>query len=267
MQFIRPKIFMIAVTEKGPDWNDFLTELGVPDWQSNGAPSFSEELVEASGRLCYKAFQTETIDVSEMNPNLSKVREGNDIYIGNILKSKHGSVIEHPHVSFAILRLTRVATHELVRHRLCNFSQESLRFVRPTSLDAYFPNVFNDLSDGHAIKTRALMRQTFEYLEDIQSQLVDILGMSTVKRAFSDKKKLQSAFRRMMPIGMCTNIVVTSNHRNWRHMIEMSASEHSEEEIKYIFDRIAFKLHLQFPNLYQDMDSDGDSITFENSKI
>ena len=142
------------------------------------------------------------------------------------------------------------------------------------SLNAYFPDVFRNLpnepikesiSDGQGNywnppqTIRGIVEEvfeaTFEELESTQQNLVDILGMDEVKRAFGDKKKLQSAMRRLMPIGMSTGIVVTSNHRNWRHMIQMRTDRHAEEEIRKVFALIAADLQDRYPALYQDMES------------
>ena len=62
------------------------------------------------------------------NPNVSKVRADRREYFANILRSAHGSVLEHANYSFALRNVSRVLTHELVRHRAGSaFSQESLR--------------------------------------------------------------------------------------------------------------------------------------------
>ena len=75
-----------------------------------------------------------------MNPNVTRVRDRNDEYITNILKVKHGSVIEHPMMSFIFADVSRVFTHELVRHRAgVAISQESLRFVRLTDIGMWLP--------------------------------------------------------------------------------------------------------------------------------
>ena len=163
-------------------------------------------------------------------------------------------------------------THEVVRHRLCAFSQESLRFVRPTSLRAYFPDVFKDLPPELASEVSRIFGETFTHLELIQKALVNRLGMDTVKRAFGEKKKLQSAMRRLMPIGMATGIIVTSNHRNWRHMIEMRTSRHAEEEIRLVFGMIAWDLLERHPEIYQDIEivqvrGEPSEYVFTNKKV
>jgi len=147
MKTVIPKVFHLASTKLDPGGTqDFLNFHRISDWKTDAEDS-GEELIEIAGRRCYQSWETETVKVAEKNENLSKVREGNQNYIGNILKVGHGSVLEHSSVTFAFENVSRVFTHEIVRHRLCAFSQESLRFVRPTSLDAYFPEVLADIED------------------------------------------------------------------------------------------------------------------------
>jgi len=263
MQFVSPKVFLIAATKvKDHRVQDWLDHLGASDWRTD-AVTDAELLIELSGRRCYKAFGT------ELNPNISKVRKGNQGYIYNILKSRHDSVLEHAHVTFAIENVTRVFTHEVVRHRLCNFSQESLRFVRPTSLDAYFPGIYTDhLNESSARTVKNLFRRVFEDLEVFQQDLIKICGMDKEGLPFSVKKLLQSANRRLMPIGMSTGIIVTSNHRNWRHLIEMRTAAFAEEEIRIVFGQIAKDLKEMFPSIYQDMIiGDDKAITFEHGRV
>lgn len=263
MKFIKPEVFMIAMTRVNHNRvGDWLDHLGASDWRTD-AVTEAELLIELSGRRCYKAFGT------ELNPNISMVREGNQGYINNILKSRHGSVLEHAHVTFAIENVTRVFTHEVVRHRLCNFSQESLRFVRPTSLDAYFPDIYYDhLDESEAARIKVAFVDAFEKLEAFQRVLIRICGMDKEGLPFGIKKLLQSANRRLMPIGMSTGIIVTSNHRNWRHLIEMRTADFAEEEIKIVFGQIARDLKNMFPSIYQDMIiGDDKAITFEHGRV
>jgi thymidylate synthase (FAD) len=170
-------------------------------------------------------------------------------------------------VTFAFLNVSRVFTHEIVRHRAGTaFSQESLRYVRLTDLGAYEPDVFDD-------EDKAVLIGVFEHVEAVQKMLADKHGLDT-ENSFSKKKLLTSAFRRMAPLGLTTNIIVTANHRAWRHMIAMRASAGAEEEIRKVFLDVATKLKKRFPNLYQDMifelDADGNEtgvVWFEHEKV
>lgn len=262
-----------------------LQSLGVPDWQTD-ARSDAEELVEVSGRLCYKAFGT------TLNANLTKVREGNHDYVGNILRQRHGSVIEHATVTFALLNVSRVFTHELVRHRAgAAYSQESMRFVRIDNIGMYDPHALSpDFLEQHlapyacghnnhrgwAKSVSEGIKETFqrkvEELEYIIVKTADDLGLNNPAMPFAVKKMVTSALRRLAPDGMLTSIIVTCNHRAWRHMIEMRTAPGAEEEIRRVFLDIGEQLLKRFPALYQDMslnvNADGTSSwVFTHSKV
>jgi thymidylate synthase (FAD) len=70
------------------------------------------QLVEFMGRLCYRSWK------EGLNPNVTKIREDRTAYLANVLNSKHGSVLEHANYSFVLANVSRVFTHELVRHRV-----------------------------------------------------------------------------------------------------------------------------------------------------
>lgn len=241
MERIDPQVFHIASTRVNTfELEGLLEAVGAGAWSSDSPRDGAETLIEVAGRMCYRSFEP------GLNPNVTKVREGNERYINNILKQQHGSVLEHASDTFAIVNCSRVFTHEIVRHRLCAFSQESLRYVRLTDLKGWIPTSL--LSTNNYMEA---FEGTFAMLEEVQKQLAADLDLDN--QPFNQKKKLTSAMRRLAPIGLATSIIVTTNHRNWRHMIAMRTSEHAEEEIRLIMAEIAQILQMRYPNIYQDM--------------
>lgn len=144
-------------------------------------------------------------------------------------------------------------THELVRHRAgCAYSQESLRYVRLNILDYWLPSDVLENEEG-AKKFDEVM----EKLGDIQGQLAEIYDIDNIK-AFSVKKQLTSAFRRIAPIGLATSILFTANIRALRHMIKMRTDVAAEEEIRIVFDEVAQICKDTYPMLFQDMEKQED---------
>jgi thymidylate synthase (FAD) len=263
MEEVRPKVFHIASTQIDNDGlYNYLEGVSASSWTTD-APSDGEKLVEFAGRVCYRSFSP------GLNKNVTKTRTGNASYISNILKSKHGSVIEHASDTYAIHNVSRICTHEIVRHRHASYSQESMRFVRLDDLRIYFPAVFEDLPNSDDIRVKFYEKcvQTEQFL----SEMVSFVGLDGPGLSFEIKKKLTSAIRRLAPDGMATSLVMTSNHRNWRHLIEARTSRHAEEEIRIVFDEIFQDLVKRYPNLYADARRElilgVGEITFENSKI
>lgn len=245
MKTVEPKVFLIGETrlvESG--LQDYLKHLGVPDWTSD-ASSDGELICEVMGRLCYRSFEP------GLNPNVTRVRQGNAPYLANIIEVGHGSVLEHVMLNFIFADVSRVVTHELVRHRAgAAISQESLRFVRLDTLSAYMPMHIRENEAGMEIFAR-----TFEQLEAIQRELSEVYAIDDEKQ-FSVKKQLTSAFRRMAPIGVATTIGWSCNFRTLRHVMEMRTDPHAEEEIRFLFGRVYQLVKERYPNVFADYEEE-----------
>lgn len=244
MKLVEPKVFLVGETLiVGDELRLYLDHIGVPEWSSD-APTDAEKLIEVMGRLCYRSFKP------GLNPNVTKIRERNDEYMGNIIKVKHGSVIEHSMINFILADVSRVFTHELVRHRVgVAISQESLRFVRLTELGFWMPFVFRNHQKAEQIM-RFVMEKV-ETMEKWQNELAEILEIEGETK-FAVKKKLTSAMRRIAPDGLATTIGWSVNPRTLRNVIEMRTNPGAEEEIRLVFGKIAEKVMARYPNIFAD---------------
>jgi thymidylate synthase (FAD) len=203
------------------------------------SPSDGELLVEFGGRVCYRSWEP------GLNPNVTRVRTDRDEYLGNLLSSLHGSVLEHANYSFAFRNVSRVFTHELVRHRAGSaFSQESLRYVRLTSIGFRVPPALEPVRDQ--------VVSLVEQLEEFQVSAAEALGLHEEGVPFAVKKEVTSALRRLAPIGLSTDILWTANVRTLRHVIEMRTAPGAEEELRLVFDAVAATMRDEAPGLFQD---------------
>ncbi len=205
--------------------------------------SDAEKLIELSARRCYKSFQP------GLNPNVTKIREDSRAYHENILKVGHGSVMEHANFTVAFEFVSRVFTHELVRHRAgCAYSQESLRYVRLTELGFWIPPIIAKNAEANAIFVQAVT-----YLESCQKKLGEIFA-EAFEGDFALKKKMTSAFRRIAPIGLATGIVATFNARAFRHIAKMRTELAAEDEIRIALDKACKLIFPRHPFLFQDFE-------------
>ena len=238
---VSPKVFLLGesvVNKKG--LQALLTHLGVPNWSSNARSSI-ELLTEVYGRACYKSFGT------GLNPNITKVRESNDAYLTNVIEKGDGSVLEHGVANFFFADVSRVFTHELVRHRVgVAISQESLRFVRLTDLNWYAPVCIQESPEAMTIFAR-----TMEELSKIQRDLSDLFKLDEAT-TFDLKKKFTSAMRRLAPMGLATNIGWSCNMRTLRHVLEQRTAPWAEEEIRVVFAEVGRIAVERWPNLFTD---------------
>ena len=241
MNFVEPKVFLVGetrVVEEG--LQAYLENVGSPAWTTD-APSDAERLCEVYGRLCYRSFEP------GLNPNVTRVRKGNANYLGHVLEVGHGSVIEHAVLNFVLADVSRVFTHELVRHRAGTaISQESLRFVRLDRLSAYAPTHIRESEEGMEIYAK-----TIEQLEQIQLSLAKVFDIENEAK-FDRKKKLTSAFRRVAPEGVATTIGWSCNFRALRHVLEMRTAPDAEEELRLVFGKVYETVKDRYPSLLGD---------------
>ena len=251
-----PEVFLVSKPEL--NWDQVLrylkkvgerTDTKAVDWIDRAyeqTASDGEALVEFGGRLCYRSW------VPGTNVNVTKVRENSREYLGNILSSGHGSVLEHANYSFVFDDVSRVFTHEMVRHRAgVAVSQESMRFVRLTDIPFWFPE--------WAREDKELMDRSINLLhamEEHQIWMAEHFGLDDDGVPFSEKKHKTSFMRRFAPDGVATGMLCTINIRALRHIIHMRTSIHAEEEIRLVLDQVA-QLSLETtPDLMQDYSPD-----------
>lgn len=244
MHKVEPRVFLVGETkviERG--LSDYLNHIGIPEWESD-ALTDCEKLVEVMGRLCYRSFEP------GMNKNVTKIRAENSEYIANILKVKHGSVIEHPVLNFIFADVSRVFTHELVRHRAGTaMSQESLRFVRLEDLGQWLPTSIRESPEAVEI-----FGQTFHHLEGLQVELAKLFRLDDEGVPFAVKKEFTSAMRRIAPIGLATTIGWSANIRALRWMLEMRTHPTAEEEIRLVFGKVGEIVLTRYPHLFGDFE-------------
>lgn len=207
-----------------------------------------QDLIEVGGRLCYKSWKP------GVNKNVTRIREDQAAYLQNILKSGHGSVLEHANYSFIFTNVSRVFTHELVRHRAGSaFSQESLRFVRLDELGIFIPDSFRE--------DELLMEHLEEYVENAENLQCDLarhFGLDEPGKSFHEKKEATSFMRRFAPEGLATHIMWTANVRTLRHVIEARTAPGAEAEIRKVFGQVAETMIEEAPALFGDfLSSDG----------
>jgi thymidylate synthase ThyX len=126
----------------------------------------------------------------------------------------------------------------------------------------YMPDELTAYPEAVAVFQRANAQ-----MEENLAELVRVTGIETMMD-FGLKKRLTSAFRRILGNGQANHIVMTGNHRAWRHIIEMRTSVHAEEEIRVIIGDVARQLKVRFPTIYGDMErySNGEW-KFTHSKV
>lgn len=271
MHSVEPEIFILAESAMDQGGlNAYLEAIGAPDWDTDASTDM-EEIIEVASRSCYMSFRP------GLNANVKRVREGNQPHLSNIIKSGHGSVLEHGWVTFAFHNVSRVFTHELVRHRPGTaISQESLRYVRADDLGAWIPPAFKGNKVAEMVFNASFLHSESDYA-NLLGLAAEQEGKERSLEGFESlsmevKKRYTSATRRILPIGMATNIVWSCNMRALRHVIEMRTDPAAEEEIRLVFSKVASLAIARWPNVFGDYrvtEKDGypSQYHFESSKV
>ena len=243
MKQVRPIVIKIAETTILPDaMEQVLEHLGVSEQRTETFLSTrgrdSQALIEFAGRMCYESYEP------GLNPNVTRIRESPADYFSNIIRSGDGSVLEHGYLSFALLNISRVCSHEIVRHRVGTaISQESLRYVRPRDIRLWIP-------DELSADQKEEMKRAVEMAEKAYRGLEEKIPWE--KLSMDAKKRLTSALRRILPDGIGTHMIWTANHRTLRWVIEMRTDPAAEVEIRMVFDQVAAICQRDYPHLYAD---------------
>lgn len=161
---------------------------------------------------------------------------GNSNFIELILKMGHESVLEHASASFLIKDISRVCSHQLVRHRLSSVTQESQRYVRAPEVtgELDIPSVNRVIQDNPSISS---------YLE-LSRKIYEGLLKKGVHKEDA---------RYFLPQLTPTTLVITANFRQWRNTLKLRLHKSSQEEIREVAKRILDQLVEIAPSVFSDL--------------
>ncbi|CAL7960410.1 thymidylate synthase (FAD) [Gammaproteobacteria bacterium] len=194
-------------------------------WEWLQKPVLPLEIIERAGRTCYKSEKRITKGSAEK-------------FIKTIIELGHETVIEHANASIRFIT-NRGVTHELVRHRLASYSQESTRYVRYSGEVVFInPVWWSDPSYSEAQKKNwlaAMQQAEKSYLEALR------LG---------DKPEQA---REVLPHALKTEIVVTANLREWRHIFELRSSSKAHPQIRVLMLDCLKGFAREIPVVFDDL--------------
>lgn len=283
MRNVDIEVFNIAKTQvdraEVRRWLDHIEANGyeIPE---EGAASDPALLIALAAKRCYMSFEP------GLNPNVTKVRRDLTEYLDNVLKSGHGSVTEHACYSFAIEGCSRVFTGEMNRHRAgVGISEGSMRYIRYRDIPWWMPPSIKPTQEEvnsamrvemgvdpaklpasdpalaallrKKARTQEVFNRHYGQTEANYAELQEIWKDELAPESkFHGKKQITSMIRRIIPMGVATGGVWTMNIRAVRHIIALRASEAAEEEIAYVFGKIAKIICEQEPMLMGDFTQD-----------
>lgn len=249
------KIFRIAHTQVDQaEVAKWMEHLGVQGSLADSYTTSPAQLIAMAAKRCYMSFEP------GLNPNVTSVRRDIVAYFDNILRSGHGSVLEHAVYSYAIEGVSRVFTAEMNRHRAgWAISEGSLRFIRfDQDISYWLPlSLHQNVDDDYELaqkkhETRLIFETAFKDAQRFYETLIKIWDMDEGSKNFDYKKKVTSCLRRIIPMGVATGGVWTGNIRAYRHVVALRTDPAAEEEIAHVFRLIGNDIVNREPMLFQD---------------
>jgi len=190
------------------------------------------QLIEVAGRTAYQS-RDKITDESATKFSQMLTRRG------------HESVIEHSCMSVEFNKVSRGLTHELVRHRLISFTQESTRYVDESNFIMIAPpkkNIDEKLVDLNLPEGKTA-KVSFREWTDLNEQMYR--GLRKAAWAPEDA-------RQVLPTGIKAQIVATANFREWRHIFKLRCAPQAHWEIREVMVNLLKDVQKKVPVIFDD---------------
>lgn len=187
--------------------------------------------IAKAAKLCYSPVGVEAIEEKLDEAEVAR-------FVAMLADMGHASPMEHISFTFAIEGVSRVLTHQLVRHRLASYSQQSQRYVRLDRFEYIIPKA---IEKDEAAKARFIesMKAAHKAYEDLTEQLKAVYVKELEESGMDEKKAISAAEKRaiedaryVLPNACETKIVVTMNARSLMHFFTMRLCERAQWEIR-----------------------------------
>lgn len=191
------------------------------------------KVIYAAGRQCY----SERFAM-ELKEEADEEKMGE--FLRRLIRSGHESPLEHAKFTFAIEGVSRVLTHQLVRHRIASYSQQSQRYVRMDDFDFVIPPSIEENKEAR--------EEFLRLMEEIRKGYVKI-------RKCLEKTKGNSAeedARFVLPQAVETKIVVTMNVRELLHFFRERCCARAQWEIRELAERMLAICKEHLPAVFED---------------
>jgi len=188
-----------------------------------------EKIIAQSARLCYSASGIEELDEKLTDESIIKL-------IKKIIKLGHYSVLEHATFTFAIEGISRVTSHQLVRHRIASFSQQSQRYVKINKEG--FPYIIPK-SIAKDYKLNKIFTEATKELDRIYN-------------LFLDYNIAQEDARYILPQAVETKMIITVNARELLHIFRLRCCNRAQWEIRELANIMLKEVKIIAPNIFEN---------------
>ena len=186
-----------------------------------------QKTVCLAARLCYS-----DAAISELEEKVKGIDE--EKFLGKILGLGHTSVLEHASFTFGVDGISRATSHQLVRHRLASYSQQSQRYVKATRPEYVTPET---IAGDPERKKR--FEEAVSAIYSLYSELTD------------EGVPAEDA-RYLLPNAACTKIIITMNARELLHFFRLRCCERAQWEIRDMATRMLALVKREAPFIFAD---------------
>lgn len=188
-----------------------------------------EDVITSAGKLCYSK-----VGISDILKKSTP--EDNERFIKMLSDMGHHSPLEHVSFTFAIEGVSRALTHQLVRHRIASYSQQSQRYVNlEETFDFVCPNAIID--EGLSSEYAEIMDYIHSKYVDLTQKLEEKYLAKGMDKRSANKKAIEDA-RYVLPNACETKIVVTMNARTLLHFFEKRCCSRAQWEIREMANKM-----------------------------
>ena len=188
-----------------------------------------EKIIAQSARLCYSASGIEELDEKLTDESILKL-------IKKIIKLGHYSVLEHATFTFAIEGISRVTSHQLVRHRIASFSQQSQRYVK-INKEGFSYIIPKSIAKDD--KLNKIFTETIKKLNRIYNLLLEH------NIAAEDA-------RYILPQAVETKMIITVNARELLHIFRLRSCNRAQWEIRELANIMLKEVKIISPNIFEN---------------
>ena len=191
----------------------------------------AEQLIEAAGRTCYKS-----------EGKSDGTLEGAQKFCSGLVKRGHTAVIEHASATVRFV-VDRGVSHEIVRHRVASYCQESTRYCNYGNGDQgvtfIIPN-WGDLDCADAEDAMLLWQAAMKTAESVYLELL--------RKGWTPQQA-----RTVLPNSTKTEVVMTANMREWRHFFQLRCSNAAHPQIQEVARPLLQVFKTMWPSLFEDI--------------
>jgi thymidylate synthase (FAD) len=210
-----------------------------------------EQVVASSAKLCYSA-----VGIDEIQNDLTL--ENTEKFVNMLMDIGHESPVEHVSFTFAVEGVSRVLTHQLVRHRMASYSQQSQRYVKLEQFEYIIPPEIEKIEDAKKMFVEA-MEKDQEYYNNIVDILTKKHNEMFLKEGNSEKKSKSLAIKKaiedarfIFPNACETKIVFTMNARSLMNFFKHRTCNRAQWEIREMATEVLRQVKEVSPILFKN---------------